>query len=644
MSRGSSLFGITLLALSFLLGLQSASSSGTNLTQTENQMWGIFAVYNSGCRLIQSSKTEIFPYSGESLFLLVFDRFGRIVYEKPVNESNTGAHQSINWSGVDNLGRPVAQDIYFFRVTRGKGLTAYPLDFQKDLWFSDVTSTHLPRDSSEAADIEFGDLDNDGDLDIISGINPTTHFAHPIILINHGWGRYEDETTLRLPVLKTITNDVDLADVDNDGDLDIYLANTGFSPPDWRDLLLINDGLGYFQDESNKRLPSKVGVSENVEFADIDGDEDLDLALAILGGLESLFELRLFVNDGKGFFVDETRRRIPRFLSYTIFNVTFADVEKDVDMDMLISSLGKMIITDPYGNPLDTFSGQNALLINDGQGRFADETEYRMPPCDDDLTTKIRAKDLNGDSHVDIYVINIGFPWEKASNRLYLNNGVGFFREDVKKRLPHEHFLWNNDAELADLDRDGDADIFMVNVRPGESALDNLLINEGGVFSNQSWRLLPIQDFSTSCAVGDMDRDYDFDLVIANSSGVAGIGAQDRLYENILFKKEVFDFTESCLTKGHPTMQNYPNPFNPSTEIIFFLPQDQSISVPIVIKIYNVTGQLVRTLVCQSVKKGENHIFWDGKDDRNQSVSSGVYFYQLEVEGFSLQGRMTMIK
>jgi hypothetical protein len=635
---------MALLVLTFTPGLKSASASETDSSLRSNQIWGIFVVNNSGCSLIQRSKIEPLEPTGDLLYLKVLDRFGRIVYGRGFERSITGEQETINWSGIDNFGRPVAQGVYFFILERRIGLTASPINFQKDLWFSDVTSTHLPRDSSEAADIEFGDLDNDGDLDIVSGINPTTHFAHPIILINQGWGRYKDETTLRLPVLKTVTNDVDLADVDNDGDLDIYLANTGFSPLDHRDILLINDGLGYFQDESKSRLPQKEGVSENAEFGDIDGDGDLDLALAILGGSESLCELRLLVNDGAGFFVDQTKPRVPPSLPYTIFNLTFADVDQDADEDMFISSLGKMIITDEHGNPLDTLSGQNALLMNDGRGRFTDETEFRMPPFDDDLTTKIRAKDLNGDSHVDIYVINIGFSWDQASNRLYLNDGGGFFSEDVKKRLPHEHFLWNNDAELADLDRDGDVDIFMINVRPGENAWDDLLINEGGVFSNQSWRLPPIQDFSTSCAAGDMDRDADLDLVIANSSGVAGIGAQDRLYENILFRKEPLDVTESDLKKHHFTMQNHPNPFNPSTEIVFSLPPEQSISAPLVIKIYNVTGQLVRSLVCQTVKEGENHVFWDGKDNRNQSVSSGVYFYELEAGGFSLQGRMTMIK
>lgn len=644
MRRALPIFIVTLLFLIFTLEVETSSASEIASSSVPGQRWGSFVLHGSLCGFIQKPKAEILEHSSDFLFLEVFDRFGRVVYRKQLKGSNTGERESINWAGIDNFGRPVAQNMYFFRVTRKSGIIAYPISFQKELWFSDVTFTHLPRDSSEAADIEFGDIDNDGDLDIISGINATIHPAQPLILINHGSGIYKDETILRLPGLQTFTNDVDLADVDNDGDLDIYLANTGLSPTNCRDFLLINDGKGYLQDESQKRLPAEAFVTQNVEFGDIDGDGDLDLALAILGGIESLFEVRLFVNDGKGFFADQTKERIPPFLDYTIFNLTSEDVDEDQDKDLIISSLGKMIINDSQGFPIDTISGQNAILINDGKGYFTDETENRMPKCDDDWTTKIEAKDVNGDDDVDIFVINIGFSWEQACNRLYLNDGEGFFRDDVRKRLPHEQILWNNDAELSDFDNDEDMDIIMVNVLPGEDAPDILFINQGGVFSNQSWRLPEVLDFSTSCAGGDMDDDLDFDLVIANTSGVVGIGAQDRLYENMLSKIEVPDFEEADLIKHHPIVQNYPNPFNPATNIVISFPEDQPYSIPIVIKIYNVTGQLVRTLVYRSAKEGENHILWDGRNSQNQPLSSGIYFYRVEAGEFSLCGRMTMIK
>jgi hypothetical protein len=642
MAKAVSVFAAVLVFVAFAPEGAVASSSETSFVPVVFQESGIIVVSDSVYGISPNLKAQTpasFP-----LFLEVFDRFGRMVYQEELKQAKAGEDEYIRWRGTDNLGRPVARDIYFFRVMGGPRKVARPIRFSDTLWFTDVTSTHLPVDSSEAADIEFGDLDNDGDLDIISGINANVHSAQPIILVNNGSGIYGDETDIRLPELKTVTNDVELADVDDDGDLDIYLANTGFSSSDCGDCLLINDGKGCFQDESEERLPAEVFTTQNVEFGDVDKDGDVDLALAILGGCESLFEIHLLLNDGKGFFADGTKGRIPPFLRHTVFNVTFENVDKDADEDMIVSSLGRFIITDPYGFPLDTLSGQNLLLINDGQGYFGDETDERMPACEEDWTTKIRAEDVNGDEQADLFVINIGFSWEQGSNRLYLNDGEGFFVKDVYKHLCHETVLWNNDAELADFDNDQDSDIFMVNVLPGEGTFDNLLVNDGGCFSDQSWRLPDVLDFSTSCAVGDVDGDFDSDLVIANSSGVAGLGDQDRLYANMLQEKDAQDMVQVNFVNDYAVTYNHPNPFNLATGIVFYVPKGQPQSFLSVIKIYNVTGQLVRTLTGGVAKDGENHIFWDGKDDRNQAVSSGIYFYRVEAGEFSCCGRMAMIK
>ena len=73
---------------------------------------------------------------------------------------------------------------------------------------------------------------------------------------------------------------------------------------------------------------------------------------------------------------------------------------------------------------------------------------------------------------------------------------------------------------------------------------------------------------------------------------------------------------------------NYPNPFNPSTTIQYTL-SDRSISHVISLKIYNVLGQEVITLVKKAQSPGEYFVNWDGFDYRGNKVPSGVYFYQL---------------
>jgi hypothetical protein len=87
--------------------------------------------------------------------------------------------------------------------------------------------------------------------------------------------------------------------------------------------------------------------------------------------------------------------------------------------------------------------------------------------------------------------------------------------------------------------------------------------------------------------------------------------------------------------------QNRPNPFNPTTTIEYSIAKPGHVSL----KVYNVAGQLVKTLVDQmqsptSVKP----VVWDGRSDAGQPVASGVYFYKLTTPGFTQTKKMVMLK
>jgi photosystem II stability/assembly factor-like uncharacterized protein len=71
---------------------------------------------------------------------------------------------------------------------------------------------------------------------------------------------------------------------------------------------------------------------------------------------------------------------------------------------------------------------------------------------------------------------------------------------------------------------------------------------------------------------------------------------------------------------------NYPNPFNAITNIMYNLPETESVTL----KVYNIQGQLVRVLVDETQKSGEHTVLWDGLMDNGVEVTSGVYFYRLE--------------
>ena len=88
---------------------------------------------------------------------------------------------------------------------------------------------------------------------------------------------------------------------------------------------------------------------------------------------------------------------------------------------------------------------------------------------------------------------------------------------------------------------------------------------------------------------------------------------------------------------------NYPNPFNPATSIQYSVISGQS-PPHVSLKIYNLLGQEVRTLVDEVQEAGYYRVYWDGNDDRGEQVSSGMYFYRLTAGDFTAIKKMTLVK
>lgn len=87
-------------------------------------------------------------------------------------------------------------------------------------------------------------------------------------------------------------------------------------------------------------------------------------------------------------------------------------------------------------------------------------------------------------------------------------------------------------------------------------------------------------------------------------------------------------------------LQNYPNPFNPTTTIRFALP----INAQVTLKVYDITGREVQTLVTSTMNAGRHQVVWDGSAQNGQTVASGVYFYRLEAGDQIMTRRMVMLK
>jgi len=86
--------------------------------------------------------------------------------------------------------------------------------------------------------------------------------------------------------------------------------------------------------------------------------------------------------------------------------------------------------------------------------------------------------------------------------------------------------------------------------------------------------------------------------------------------------------------------QNYPNPFNPSTVISFEIESIQKVSL----KVYDIQGRLIRSLLNNTMYVGKHEISWDGHNNQGESVSAGVYYYTLQTASFSQTKKMILIR
>jgi cytoskeletal protein CcmA (bactofilin family) len=86
--------------------------------------------------------------------------------------------------------------------------------------------------------------------------------------------------------------------------------------------------------------------------------------------------------------------------------------------------------------------------------------------------------------------------------------------------------------------------------------------------------------------------------------------------------------------------QNYPNPFNPSTTIAFALPHASEVTL----SIFNIRGQLVRSLIAGNLAAGHHSVVWDARDEHGTALASGIYVYQLKAKDFVQSRRLVLMK
>jgi hypothetical protein len=98
---------------------------------------------------------------------------------------------------------------------------------------------------------------------------------------------------------------------------------------------------------------------------------------------------------------------------------------------------------------------------------------------------------------------------------------------------------------------------------------------------------------------------------------------------------------ENDLTPSdYKLLQNYPNPFNPTTTIQFQIPQSTNVNL----KIYDIVGRRIKTLIDEEIRAGYYSVDWDGLNEAGVSMSSGVYIYRIVTEEFIQTKQMVLLK
>jgi len=194
------------------------------------------------------------------------------------------------------------------------------LNFKRFLYSLKIDSPH------DFNGVITGDVDNDGDLDLFF---TDEHYSNRLF-INRGNAVFDDETQMRGIEFNAISQGASFGDVDNDGDLDLYVAN-------WQnvDLFYQNNGNGYFERSALNIEVCKEKISTNaVTFSDIDNDGDLDIFVTSRQGRNYLY-----FNHTNWNFVDVTSEYnlIDENISYS---GVIADFNNDGWQDIFVTNIG----------------------------------------------------------------------------------------------------------------------------------------------------------------------------------------------------------------------------------------------------------------------------------------------------------------
>jgi hypothetical protein len=330
---------------------------------------------------------------------------------------------------------------------------------------------------------------------------------------------------------------VTTADIDNDGWVDLFVANFGSYQ------LLHNNGDGTFNDVTQKAGVDAPGWGVSAAFLDFDRDGHLDLYVANyvhfelaknkpcygLSGARDYcgpnffrpMQDRLYRNRGDGTFEDVSVDAGINHAAAPGLGVISGDFNQDGWMDIYVANDGEA----------------NQLWVNQKDGTFKDEAFMAGVAVNmegaPEASMGVDAADFDGDGDEDLFMTHL----LGETNTIYVNDGEGWFEDrSIATGLAAPSkgytafgttwFDYNNDGWLDLFVANGDVRVMPILVRAGDRyplhQPNQLFANEQGKFKDitaQAGTVFQLSEVSRGVAVGDVDNDGDSDIVVANSNG-----------------------------------------------------------------------------------------------------------------------------